>query len=219
MEPIPYERFRTGLDFASVQAMLWRETDDRSQWRCRSRNAVLGYWRQLKRAMYDDYLATFQGRRYACASTCFCERCCAPAAAPIVTDAALAMAVRITLGLPAPAAEAERRPAARAPRTPAILGLPRASEGRALAWGGVVFGARGPPPCRGSPGLLRSALPADRWSSVLSFFDRSAAHLPVGNHAPCRRGHADPTHRGLSRSGYLFPAEFSRTRTCVLLAS
>ena len=52
MEPISYDQFRTGLSYAVVYEMLW----DRKYKR---RSGVLGYWRQLKKEAYEEYLRRF----------------------------------------------------------------------------------------------------------------------------------------------------------------
>jgi hypothetical protein len=54
---VTYRQFRTGLDFATVRAMLWVASDDRSTWKHKSRGVVLWHWRQLKQAMWAEYLA------------------------------------------------------------------------------------------------------------------------------------------------------------------
>jgi hypothetical protein len=51
-EPIPYEKFRTGYTYLDVYHMIYNR-----KWK--RRNGVLGFWRQLKRQMYDEYLAGF----------------------------------------------------------------------------------------------------------------------------------------------------------------
>lgn len=56
-EPIPYDNFRTGFTFRDVYEML-------SGRKWRRRHGVLGYWRQLKLAMYADYLATHGGSEH-----------------------------------------------------------------------------------------------------------------------------------------------------------
>lgn len=53
---IPYAKFRTGLSFAQVRAMLWSASDDPATWRQKSRGVVLGLWHQLKREMYERML-------------------------------------------------------------------------------------------------------------------------------------------------------------------
>ena len=60
---IPYDKFRTGLDFATVRAMLWTPSDDPREWRQKRRKAVLGLWRQLKLEMYERYTAEMEGQR------------------------------------------------------------------------------------------------------------------------------------------------------------
>lgn len=48
-EPLSYADFRTGLTFADVYGMTYGR-----KWK--RRNGVLGYWRELKMRMYEDYL-------------------------------------------------------------------------------------------------------------------------------------------------------------------
>lgn len=52
-EPIPYDKFRTGLKFADVYYMIYNRKYKR-------RRGVLGYWRELKLQMYAEYLKTFK---------------------------------------------------------------------------------------------------------------------------------------------------------------
>jgi len=51
-----YGDFRTGLDFVTVQMMLWSGSDDRSTWRHKSRGVVLGLWMQLKQDMWRHHM-------------------------------------------------------------------------------------------------------------------------------------------------------------------
>jgi len=50
-----YEQFRTGLTFAEVRAMLWSHDPDPRTWRYKRRRTVLGFWRQLKLQMWEQY--------------------------------------------------------------------------------------------------------------------------------------------------------------------
>jgi len=52
-KPLPYEEFRTGYTFADVYYMIYSRKYKR-------RRGVLGFWRQLKLQMYEEYLASFQ---------------------------------------------------------------------------------------------------------------------------------------------------------------
>lgn len=52
-----YGRLRTGLSFACVRAMLWTADPDPITWRYKTRRVVLGYWRQIKLAMWRDHIA------------------------------------------------------------------------------------------------------------------------------------------------------------------
>jgi phage FluMu gp28-like protein len=49
MRPIAYDDFRTGLTYREVYHMIYGR-----KWK--RRNGVLGFWRELKRAMYREYL-------------------------------------------------------------------------------------------------------------------------------------------------------------------
>ena len=49
-----YADLRTGLTYRDVYAMMWVNDDDTSRWRCKSRRAVLGFWHELKLAMWDE---------------------------------------------------------------------------------------------------------------------------------------------------------------------
>lgn len=47
-----YDKFRTGLSFAEVRAMLWRPSDDPKDWhRGVTRRTVLGKWHEIKMEM------------------------------------------------------------------------------------------------------------------------------------------------------------------------
>ena len=52
---IAYDDFRTGLRYRDVYAMLWVNSNDRTQWRYKRRRTVLGHWRGIKQAMYAMY--------------------------------------------------------------------------------------------------------------------------------------------------------------------
>jgi hypothetical protein len=47
-----YDRFRTGLTYNDVRQMLWSSNDDSSTWRHKRRGTVLGFWHQLKLALW-----------------------------------------------------------------------------------------------------------------------------------------------------------------------
>ena len=49
-----YDTFRTGLRFATVQAMLRVESEDPADWRQKSRGCVLGLWHSIKLALYGQ---------------------------------------------------------------------------------------------------------------------------------------------------------------------
>jgi hypothetical protein len=51
---LPYEKFRTGLTYADVYMMIY----DR-KWK--RRRGVLGFWHELKKKMYTEYLHNFYG--------------------------------------------------------------------------------------------------------------------------------------------------------------
>lgn len=52
-----YGRFRTGLTFGDVRAMLWSSDPDPATWRHKSRGVVLGMWRGIKLAMWSSHVA------------------------------------------------------------------------------------------------------------------------------------------------------------------
>lgn len=52
-----YDRFRTGLTYAEVKAMLWTPDPDPKTWRHRSRGAVLGLWHSIKQDMWRQLTA------------------------------------------------------------------------------------------------------------------------------------------------------------------
>lgn len=52
-----YDTFRTGLDFATVQKMLWTSSEDPRDWKHKRRGTVLGLWHDLKLALYYDAIA------------------------------------------------------------------------------------------------------------------------------------------------------------------
>jgi len=47
--PIPYEKFRTGYTYSDIYHMIYNRKHKR-------RNGVLGFWRELKQKMYNEYL-------------------------------------------------------------------------------------------------------------------------------------------------------------------
>lgn len=52
-----YDTFRTGLSYGEVYMMLWTADPDPATWQYERRGTVLGYWRMLKHAMWDEHLA------------------------------------------------------------------------------------------------------------------------------------------------------------------
>jgi hypothetical protein len=58
---VGYDRFRTGLCFATVSQMLRVESDDPSDWRQKSRGCVLGLWHSLKMALYGQSVDSMLG--------------------------------------------------------------------------------------------------------------------------------------------------------------
>lgn len=52
---LTYDSFRTGLNFSTVQDMMYTGSEDPTDWRCRSRHAVLGYWRELKLQLWAHH--------------------------------------------------------------------------------------------------------------------------------------------------------------------
>lgn len=55
-EPVTYEAFRTGLTFRAVYHLIYNR-------RWKRRRGVLGFWRQLKREMYAEYLRRWDEER------------------------------------------------------------------------------------------------------------------------------------------------------------
>ncbi len=49
-----YDRFRTGHTFASVKQLMYTGDPDPSTWRHKGRRAVLGYWTEIKRQLWDE---------------------------------------------------------------------------------------------------------------------------------------------------------------------
>lgn len=49
-----YRRFRTGLTFRDVRAMLWTSSPDPRDWRYKRRGTVLGLWHQIKQEMWRE---------------------------------------------------------------------------------------------------------------------------------------------------------------------
>lgn len=47
-----YDQFRTGLTYSEVREMLRCDSDDRSQWRYKTRGVVLGMWHEIKLQLY-----------------------------------------------------------------------------------------------------------------------------------------------------------------------
>lgn len=50
-----YDEFRTGLTFREVRSMMRVGGDDSSRWRQLRRHSVLGFWRELKLAMWHEF--------------------------------------------------------------------------------------------------------------------------------------------------------------------
>lgn len=49
-----YPELRTGMTFGEVRRMMWVASEEATLWRSKSRRAVLGFWRQLKLALWDS---------------------------------------------------------------------------------------------------------------------------------------------------------------------
>lgn len=49
-----YQEHKTGLTFADVRRMMWRASDDPKDWRQKRRHSVLGFWKELKRQMWEQ---------------------------------------------------------------------------------------------------------------------------------------------------------------------
>lgn len=63
-----YAEFRTGLCYRDVYQMLWSGSDDPRDWRYKRRHTVLGFWRQLKLQLWQQYLDAVDGESVAAAS-------------------------------------------------------------------------------------------------------------------------------------------------------
>lgn len=50
-----YDEFRTGLTFRHVRQAMMVPTNDPQTWRQKRRHSVLGYWRELKMQLFEDY--------------------------------------------------------------------------------------------------------------------------------------------------------------------
>lgn len=55
---VKYQDFRTGLDFRTVREMMWVASDDTRDWKYKRRNGVLGYWRMIKLAMWNEHMVS-----------------------------------------------------------------------------------------------------------------------------------------------------------------
>lgn len=55
--PITYSEFRTGLTFREARNMLWKATDDTTEWRQKRRGSVLGLMREMKQEMWAEFCA------------------------------------------------------------------------------------------------------------------------------------------------------------------
>ena len=53
---LAYEKFRTGENYRSVYASLWRASEEPTAWRNKRRKGILGAWHGLKRMMWDNHL-------------------------------------------------------------------------------------------------------------------------------------------------------------------
>jgi hypothetical protein len=51
-----YDNFSTNLTFKEVRDMMWVNDQDSTQWRHKRRKSVLGYWHELKLAMWREHL-------------------------------------------------------------------------------------------------------------------------------------------------------------------
>jgi hypothetical protein len=57
-----YDTFRTGLDFETVQRMLWTDSEDQRDWKHKSRGCVLRLWCSIKKSLYEEMLDRTGGR-------------------------------------------------------------------------------------------------------------------------------------------------------------
>ena len=60
---IDYDDFRTGLTYQDVYDMLWRGSEDSSQWRYKRRGTILGKWYQIKKEMWENHTENCNGVR------------------------------------------------------------------------------------------------------------------------------------------------------------
>jgi hypothetical protein len=51
-----YQRFRTGLSYRDVYAMLWVHDPDPKRWKYKRRHTILGFWHQLKKQLWEQML-------------------------------------------------------------------------------------------------------------------------------------------------------------------
>jgi hypothetical protein len=65
---VTYAEFRTGLTYRDVYHMLWSGSDDPRDWRYKRRHTVLGFWRQLKLQLWQQYLDAVDAESYAAAA-------------------------------------------------------------------------------------------------------------------------------------------------------
>ena len=49
-----YDKFRTGLTYDQVFAMMMDGSDDSKDWRYKRRRTVLGFWHELKLQLYEQ---------------------------------------------------------------------------------------------------------------------------------------------------------------------
>jgi hypothetical protein len=58
-----YDRMRTGLTYRDVWEMFRDDSDNRAQWKYKSRGVVLGHWHELKLQIYYQMLDEQDGRQ------------------------------------------------------------------------------------------------------------------------------------------------------------
>lgn len=53
---LKYQAMRTGHTYQDIYTMLWSGSDEPRTWRYKGRSAVLGYWHQIKKEIWEYHL-------------------------------------------------------------------------------------------------------------------------------------------------------------------
>jgi len=53
---LTYKKLNTGLNYDEVYQMLWKASNDPTDWKYKRRGAVLGFWFQIKQEFWDQHL-------------------------------------------------------------------------------------------------------------------------------------------------------------------